>query len=187
MEKKEKLCFTVEFQLICIEGLMELEKSPVNSKSLLGSFDLKKAGYIQIFKVSTYELFINFKGKMVKRQWRNLVDNTLTKRFWEPFYKITNQNSPKISSSRKAKRGFSGGSVVNNLPANAGDTGSIPGLGRSHMPGEAKPLCHNYWSPISYSLCCESREATAMRSLYIATREKTPRSSKDPEQPKVNK
>ena len=81
MEKKEKLCFTVEFQLICIEGLMELEKSQVNSKSLLGSFDLKKAGYIQIFKVSTYELFINFKGKMVKRQWRNLVDNTLTKRF----------------------------------------------------------------------------------------------------------
>ena len=39
MEKEEKLCFMVEFQLICIEGLMELEKSPVNSKSLLGSFD----------------------------------------------------------------------------------------------------------------------------------------------------
>ena len=31
-------------------------------------------------------------------------------------------------------RGFPGGSVVKNLPANAGDTGSIPGLGRS--PGE---------------------------------------------------
>ena len=27
--------------------------------------------------------------------------------------------------------GFSGGSVVKNPPANAGDTGSIPGLGRS--------------------------------------------------------
>ena len=26
---------------------------------------------------------------------------------------------------------FPGGSVVKNLPANAGDTGSIPGLGRS--------------------------------------------------------
>ena len=29
--------------------------------------------------------------------------------------------------------GFPGGTVVKNLPANAGDTGSIPGLGRSHM------------------------------------------------------
>ena len=30
--------------------------------------------------------------------------------------------------------GFPGGAVDKNLPANAGDTGSIPGLGRSHMP-----------------------------------------------------
>ena len=29
---------------------------------------------------------------------------------------------------------FAGGSVVKNPPANAGDTGSSPGLGRSHMP-----------------------------------------------------
>ena len=29
---------------------------------------------------------------------------------------------------------FPGGAVVKNPPANAGDTGSIPGLGRSHMP-----------------------------------------------------
>ena len=29
---------------------------------------------------------------------------------------------------------FLGGSVVKNLPANAWDMGSIPGLGRSHMP-----------------------------------------------------
>ena len=31
-------------------------------------------------------------------------------------------------------RGFPGGAVVENLPANAGDAGSSPGLGRSHMP-----------------------------------------------------
>ena len=29
---------------------------------------------------------------------------------------------------------FPGGTVVKNLPAVAGDTGSIPGRGRSHMP-----------------------------------------------------
>ena len=31
-------------------------------------------------------------------------------------------------------QGFPGGAVVKNLPANAGDTGSSPVLGRSHMP-----------------------------------------------------
>ena len=30
--------------------------------------------------------------------------------------------------------GFPGGAVVESLPANAGDTGSSPGPGRSHMP-----------------------------------------------------
>ena len=35
--------------------------------------------------------------------------------------------------------GFPGGSVVNNLPANAGDTGSIPGLGRSPGKGNGNP------------------------------------------------
>ena len=29
---------------------------------------------------------------------------------------------------------FPGGTVVKNLPANAGDMGLIPGPGRSHMP-----------------------------------------------------
>ena len=32
------------------------------------------------------------------------------------------------------EKGFPGGSVVKNLPANAGDMGSSPGPGRSHMP-----------------------------------------------------
>ena len=31
-------------------------------------------------------------------------------------------------------QGFPGGAMVENLPANAGDTGSSPGLGGSHMP-----------------------------------------------------
>ena len=30
--------------------------------------------------------------------------------------------------------GFPGGAVVKNLPVNAGDTGSSPGLGGSHVP-----------------------------------------------------
>ena len=35
---------------------------------------------------------------------------------------------------RNPLEGFPGGAVVESLPANAGDTGSSPGLGRSHMP-----------------------------------------------------
>ena len=37
-------------------------------------------------------------------------------------------------------RGFPGSSVVKNLPANAKDTGSIPGLGRSPGGGYGNPL-----------------------------------------------
>ena len=36
--------------------------------------------------------------------------------------------------------GFPGGSVVKNPPANAGDAGSIPGLGRSPGEGNGHPL-----------------------------------------------
>ena len=36
--------------------------------------------------------------------------------------------------------GFPGGSVVKNLPANAGNTGSVPGLGRSTREGNGNPL-----------------------------------------------
>ena len=36
--------------------------------------------------------------------------------------------------SRKGEGRVPGGTVVKNLPANAEDTGSIPGLRRSHMP-----------------------------------------------------
>ena len=39
-----------------------------------------------------------------------------------------------LSAFKARRRGFPGGAVVENLPANAGDTGSSPGLGRSHMP-----------------------------------------------------
>ena len=40
----------------------------------------------------------------------------------------------KKSILKKEDWGFPGGAVVENLPANAGDTGSSPGLGGSHMP-----------------------------------------------------
>ena len=38
-------------------------------------------------------------------------------------------------------RGFPDDAVVENPPANAGDTGSIPGPGRSHMPQIGRASC----------------------------------------------
>ena len=43
---------------------------------------------------------------------------------------------------------FSGGAVVKNPPASAGDMGSSPGLGKSHTPRATKPMCHNYWAHV---------------------------------------
>ena len=40
----------------------------------------------------------------------------------------------KKRKERRKEEGFPGGSVVKNPPASAGDTGSFPGLGGSHMP-----------------------------------------------------
>ena len=39
---------------------------------------------------------------------------------------------------------FPGGSVVKNLPANARDVGSVPGLGRSPGGGNGNPLQYSY-------------------------------------------
>ena len=53
---------------------------------------------------------------------------------------LLNHNSSSTSiheinkSYNKEWQDFPGGAVVKNLPANAGDMGSSPGPGRSHMP-----------------------------------------------------
>ena len=47
-----------------------------------------------------------------------------------PIYSHLSWSTP----ARNLERDFPGGTVVKNPPANAGDTGSSPGPGRSHMP-----------------------------------------------------
>ena len=64
--------------------------------------------------------------------------------------------------------GFPGGAVVENLPANAGDMGSSPGLGRSHMPRtnwarEPQLLSLRVWS-----LRSATREAATVRGPRTA-------------------
>ena len=45
-----------------------------------------------------------------------------------------------INTWQYARWGFPGGSVVKNLPASAGDAGSIPGLRRCPEEGNGNPL-----------------------------------------------
>ena len=66
------------------------------------------------------------------------------------------------------KLGFPGGAVVESLPANAGDTGSSPGLGGSHMPRgnwarEPQLLRLRVWS-----LCSATGEAAMVRGPRTA-------------------
>ena len=75
-----------------------------------------------------------------------------------------------------------GGPVVENMPANANDMGSIPGLERSHVPlsnwGAIEPVCHNYWArvPSSPMLCNKRSQRTEKpthhreRNLLVATK-----------------
>ena len=50
---------------------------------------------------------------------------------------------------------FPGGSVVKNLPATAGDTGSIPGSGRSPVAGNGNTLQYCYLeNPIDRGTYC---------------------------------
>ena len=49
-------------------------------------------------------------------------------------YDIVYTHNGIFSHLKNEVLGFPGGAVVGNPPANAGDTGSSPGLGGSHMP-----------------------------------------------------
>ena len=58
--------------------------------------------------------------------------------------------------------------MVENLPANAGDTGSCPGLGRSHMPRSNWAREPQLLSLRVWSLCSATREATIERGPRTA-------------------
>ena len=79
-----------------------------------------------------------------------------------------------FTSLKVIVQGFPGGAVVESLPANAGDTGSSPGLGRSHMPRndwarEPQLLSLHVWS-----LCSAAREAATVRGPRTAMEEWPP-------------
>ena len=62
--------------------------------------------------------------------------------------------------------GFPGGAVVENLPANAGDTGLSPGLGRSHMPRGGWAREPQLLSLRAWSLCSATRGRDSERPAH---------------------
>ena len=85
--------------------------------------------------------------------------------------------------------------MVENLPANAGDTGSSPGLGRSHMPRSNWACEPQLLSLRVWSLWSATREAAIVRGPCTAMKsgprspqlEKALARNEDPTQPKINK
>ena len=106
-------------------------------------------------------------------------------------------------STRDPLQGFPGGAVVESLPADAGDTGSSPGLGGSHVPRsgwarEPRLLSLRFWSlcPATGGAAVVKGPRTAMKSgprtamkggPHLPQLEKALARTKDPAQPKINK
>ena len=90
--------------------------------------------------------------------------------------------------------GFPAGAVAENLPASAGDTGSSPGLGGSHMPQSNWAREPQLLSLRVWSLCSVTREAAKVRGPrtaiewppLVATRE-SPRTETKTQHRQINK
>ena len=76
--------------------------------------------------------------------------------------------SERIPHLKRLHQNVPGGPVVKNLPANAGDTGLIPGWGRSHLLWSSwahvprlPSLCPRAWQPQLLSPCAATADAFA--------------------------
>ena len=128
-------------------------------------------------------------------------DQLVVRNWWEYFVLMKGiKNTPAAwdhwlitVARRQHNPGFPGGSVVENLPANAGDTGSSPGLGRSHMPRSSWAREPQLLSLCVWSLCPATGGAAIVRGPRTAMKS-GPRSpqlqkalarTEDPTQPKI--
>ena len=87
-------------------------------------------------------LNIAVKNKVYKLATRRLISSgnlmhcisDYSQQYCIMYFKVARRVDLKCSHQKRNYRDFPGGAVVKNPPANAGDTGSSPGPGRSHMP-----------------------------------------------------
>ena len=97
----------------------------------------------------------------------------MTQNLWDAAKAVLRVKFIAVQSYLKKKEkswDFLGGTVVKNLPANAGDTGSSPGLGRSHIPWSNKACV-----PQLLSLCSRAREPQLLSPRATTTEARVPR------------
>ena len=86
----------------------------------------------------TGDFYQTFRGELTPillKLFQNIAEGgTLPNSFQEATITLIPKPDKDVTHTHKTNRGFSGGAVVKNLPANAGDMASSPGPGRSHMP-----------------------------------------------------
>ena len=99
--------------------------------SLLPQFPHLKNGYVYLPPSST--VFGCDKACENDSQWTQRPTPSSCEESQAPELPDCSQALPSLELESN-KEGFPGGAVVESLPANAGDTGSSPGLGGSHMP-----------------------------------------------------
>ena len=79
---------------------------------------------------------------------------------------------PSSGQLKMGPGGFPGGAVVESPPADAGDTGSCPGPGRSHMPRSGWARAPWPLSLRVQSLCSAMGEGTTVRGPRTAKKKK---------------
>ena len=84
----------------------------------------------------------------------------------------TVQDTALRTVTKRHALGFPGGTVVENLPANAGDRGSSPGLGGSHMPRSNWAREPQLLSLRVWSLCSATRGAAIVSGPRLPQLEK---------------
>ncbi|KAJ8776635.1 hypothetical protein J1605_015224 [Eschrichtius robustus] len=89
---------------------------------------------------------------------------------WGPSSEMELRRVDVRSFKDEEPEGFPGGAVVENLPANAGDTGLSPGPGRSHMLRSNWAREPQLLSLCVWSLCSATREAATVRGPRTAMR-----------------
>ena len=125
----------------------------------------------------THEADLNNTEKLVKTELT--LEPHLQKIGWNLWTEL-NYEDCLLKQMYQHSSGFPGGSMVKNLPANARDVGSIPGLGRYSGEGNGNPLQSSWLgnpmieepgglqSMVSQRVGCNlvTKTETAINSLY---------------------